>query len=376
MIPLTNLPLQHQGIEDELVDVVQRIVRSGNYVLGPHNEAFERGFSAYCGVAHAVAVSSGTAALQLALLAAGIGPGDEVITVPMTFVATIAAIQAVGAIPRLVDIDADTWTMDCRLLESAITARTRAIVPVHLHGRLADMSSIVAIARAYRLVVVEDAAQAHGAVRDGRRAGAFGDLGCFSFYPAKNLGGCGEGGAVVTNDADHAERVRLLRHWGQKERYLHLLKGFNYRMDEIQAAVLNVKLRHLDGWTNARRQLAADYHSRLDNAGIVRPAPGAGADHVYHVYAVRVPQRAAVRAHLAAEGVQTGAHYPVPVHLQPAYADLGYSEGAFPVAEQLAKETLSLPLFPGMSQQQGGHVCDALIGVTGQPRVGHAVALG
>ncbi len=376
MIPLVNLPLQHQEIEDELADVVQRIVRSGNYILGPYNEAFQNSFSAYCGAAHAVAVSSGTAALHLALLAAGISPGDEVITVPMTFVATVAAIQYVGAVAKLVDIDPDTWTMDCRLLELAITPRSKAVVPVHLHGRLADMQSIAAIARAHNLVVIEDAAQAHGAERDGRRAGTFGDLGCFSFYPAKNLGACGEGGAVVTDNAEYAERVRLMRHWGQKDRYLHLLKGFNYRMDEIQAAVLSIKLRYVDTWTKARRQLAEDYHRKIDNTGIATPARCAGLDHVYHVYAVRVAQRPVVSSYLAAEGVQTGIHYPVPVHLQPAYADLGYSEGDFPVAEQLAKETLSLPLFPGMSCKQVREVSEALIRVAGQQRVGHAAALG
>ncbi|GAN76735.1 DegT/DnrJ/EryC1/StrS family aminotransferase [Acidisphaera rubrifaciens] len=375
MIPFLDLARQNRDIEDELAEVVGGIIRSGAYVLGPYNTAFEADFAEYCGAAHAVAVSSGTAALHLALLAAGVGPGDEVITVPMTFVATIGAIEYAGAVPRLVDIDPATWTMDPARVEAAITHRTRAIMPVHLHGRLADMAPIRALARAYGLVVIEDAAQAHGAQRDGRRAGTWGDIGCFSFYPGKNLGACGEGGAVVTDNPLYADRVRTLRHWGQGQRYVHEMRGFNYRMDEIQAAVLAIRLRRLEGWTAARRLLAEQYHAHLSAAGITTPPRDEDGAHVHHVFAVRVPRRDEVRSRLADAGVQTGVHYPIPVHLQPAYADLGYAAGAFPVAERLARETLSLPLFPGMTADEVAHVCDALSTIIANERIDDALAV-
>ena len=313
---------------------------------------FERDFAAYCGSRHAIAVNSGTSALHLALVSAGIGPGDEVITVPMTFVATVAAILYAGATPRFVDIDAATWTMDPAALEEAITPRTRAIMPVHLHGSVADMEPIVEIARARGLVLIEDAAQAHGAQYRGSRAGAIGDLGCFSFYPGKNLGACGEGGAVVTDRDDLAERIRMLRDWGQAERYRHVLPGYNYRMDAIQGAVLAVKLRYLERWTEARRDAAAAYQALLADLPVGRPAACDRNSHVWHVYAVRVRERDRLRAQLAEAGVSTGIHYPVPVHLQPAYASLGYRRGDFPIAEQLAEQTLSLPMFPELTRAQ------------------------
>jgi dTDP-4-amino-4,6-dideoxygalactose transaminase len=359
MIPFLDLGLQQRRLEPALVEAAREVIASGKFILGERNQAIEQAFAGYCGAAHAVTVSTGTAALQLALLAAGIEPGDEVITTPATFVATIAAIQYVQAVPRLVDVDPVTWNLDPAALEAAITPRTRAIVPVHLHGRLANMAAILEIARARGLVVIEDACQAHGAEADGRRAGTFGDLGCFSFYPGKNLGACGEGGAVVTDRADLAERLRLLRDWGQPRKYLHAEKGFNARLDEIQAAMLSVKLPHLDAWTDMRREAAARYDRNLDAAGIVHAAPANGRDHVYHVYAVRVAGRDAVRAQLAGRA-DTNIHYPIPVHLQPAYADLGYRRGDFPVAEQLADETLSLPMFPGITEAQVDAVCGAL----------------
>jgi dTDP-4-amino-4,6-dideoxygalactose transaminase len=359
MIPFLDLELQHRPLLGELADAARQVIESGHFVLGERTVAFEQAFAAYCGARHAVAVNTGTSALHLALLAAGVGPGDEVITTPATFVATVAAIQYAGATARLVDIDPVTWTLDPERLEAAITPRTKAVIPVHLHGRLADMPRILQIARAHGLVVIEDAAQAHGAEAHGRRAGAFGDLACFSFYPGKNLGACGEGGAVTTDRPDLAERLRRLRDWGQERKYLHAEKGFNYRMDEIQAALLQVKLPHLDGWTALRRQAAAQYDRRLDAAGIVHAAPMTGGDHVYHVYAVRVADRDAVRARLAS-AVGTNIHYPIPVHLQPAYADLGYRAGDFPVAEALADETLSLPMFPGLTEAQVETVCAAL----------------
>lgn len=364
MIPFLDLSAQHRAIEPELTEAARRVIASGTFILGDENLAFERAFAAYCGCAHAVAVSSGTSALHLALLAAGVGPGDEVVTVAATFVATVAAAQYAGATVRLVDVDPVTWTMDPGRLEAAITPRTKAIVPVHLHGRLAQMGPILEIARRHGLAVVEDAAQAHGAESEHGRAGAIGDLGCFSFYPGKNLGACGEGGAVTTNDADLAARVRRLRDWGQEKKYLHVDKGFNYRLDEIQAAVLSVKLPHLERWTELRRRAAARYDAGLAGSGIAHAAPPRHREHAYHVYAVRVRDRESVKAALAPT-VGLGVHYPLPVHLQPAYADLGYVRGDLPVSEALAAETLSLPLFPGIADEQVDTVCEALIEACG-----------
>lgn len=372
-VPFLDLKAQYRSIGPELQAAVAEVIESSQYVLGPRVEAFERDFAAYCGVRQAVAVNSGTSALHLALLAAGVGEGDEVITVSMTFVATVAAILYAGATPTFVDIDENTWTMDADRLEAAITPRTRAIMPVHLHGRLADMDRILEIARAHNLVVIEDAAQAHGAAHHGRRAGSFGDAGCFSFYPGKNLGACGEGGAVVTDRDDLADRIRMLRDWGQSERYRHAYKGFNYRMDAVQGAVLGVKLRHLDGWTDARREAAATYHSLLADVGVQRPSPGKGHDHVWHVYAVRVEERDRVRSALGEAGVATGIHYPIPVHLQPAYSDLGYGVGDFPVSEAVAAETLSLPLFPELTRAQIEQVCRSLAETRGR-RAAHVDA--
>ncbi|MBV8520975.1 MAG: DegT/DnrJ/EryC1/StrS family aminotransferase [Acetobacteraceae bacterium] len=361
MIPFLDLAAQHRSLIDELSSVVTRVLQSGHFVLGENVRDFEAAFARYCGAEHAVSVNTGTSALHLALLAVGVEPGDEVITTPMTFVATVAAIMYAGAVPKLVDIEPETWTIDPDQLEGAITSRTRAIIPVHLHGRLADMERILWIARARGIPVIEDAAQAHGAEREGRRAGTFGDIGCFSFYPGKNLGACGEGGAIVTDQADLADRVRMLRDWGQERKYLHVARGFNYRLDEIQAAILSVKLRYIEDWTRARQRAAARYDALLAGSGIPVPAAGTGQDHVYHVYGVRVRDRDWVRNALAEQGIQTGVHYPIPVHLQPAYAGLGYGRGAFPVTERLAQETLSLPMFPEISEAQIGQVCDALI---------------
>ena len=319
---------------------------------------FEEEFARFCGAEQAIAVSSGTAALHLAFVAAGIGPGDEVITVPATFVATVAAIVYANATPVFVDVDPATWNMDPAKLEAAITPRTRAIVPVHLHGRLADMTAIRRIARRHGILVIEDAAQAHGAERDGVRAGAFGDIGCFSFYPGKNLGACGEGGAVTTSDAALADRIRSLRDWGQEGKYNHVRHGFNYRMDGVQGAALGVKLAHLEGWTRRRRQICATYQAGL-GTGIGRPAP-IGADHACHVYAILADDRDALRAELQTAGVATGIHYPCPVHLQPAYASLGHGPGDFPVSEAIARHTLSLPLYPEMADAQVATVIEAV----------------
>lgn len=361
MIPFLDLKAQYASVAPELEAAVLEVLRSGAYVLGPAVGRFETAFAAYCGAPHAVGVSSGTSALVLALKALGVGPGCEVITAPATFVATVAAIEATGARPVFVDIDPATWTLDPARLGAALTPRTRAIVPVHLHGRLADMGPILAFARAHGLLVVEDAAQAHGAARDGRRAGAFGDAGCFSFYPGKNLGACGEAGAVTTGDPAVADRVRRLRDWGQAGKYNHVERGSNERLDSVQAAALSVKLRRLDGWTEARRAVARRYSAGLRGlAGVGLPAPDAGAEHAWHVYAIRVADRDAVRAGLEARGVSTGIHYPTPVHLQPAWRDLGHHAGDFPAAEALSRETLSLPLFPELSDRDIAAVIDAV----------------
>ena len=359
MIPFLDLERQHRSLLPELLDAAGEVIAGGQFILAKHNAAFESAFARFCGCPHAVAVSTGTSALHLALLAAGVRPGDEVITVPFTFVATVAAIEYAGARPRFVDIDPLTWTLDPARLEAAITPQTRAIIPVHLHGRLADMEPILEIARAHDLIVIEDAAQAHGAEEGGRRAGAFGDLGCFSFYPGKNLGACGEGGAVTTHRADLAARIRMLRDWGQERKHRHVEKGFNYRLDEIQAAMLNVKLPRLESWTEQRRHAAARYDRNLAGMGVQTPAPPRGRNHAYHVYAIRVADRDSVRDRLSPD-VGTNIHYPVPVHLQPAYADLGYGHGAFPVSEGLANETLSLPMFPSLTDEQVDTVCDRL----------------
>lgn len=361
MIPLLDIRAQYAGVREELDAAVLETLASGAYVSGPRVEAFERDFAAYCGAGEAIALNSGTSALHLALLALGIGPGDEVITTAMTFVATVAAIRYAGATPVLVDADLRSFNIDPTLIERAITPRTKAIIPVHLHGRLADMDAILRVAGRHGIPVIEDAAQAHGAEWEGRRAGTFGEIGCFSFYPGKNLGACGEGGGVVTNRADLAATVRQLRDWGQAGRYNHVHHGFNYRMDGIQGAILQVKLRHLPAWTDARRRVADIYDRLLAGSGIATPAKPDGLEHVYHVYAIRSAARDRLADGLAAAGVATGMHYPRPVHLQPAYADLGYHEGDFPVAERLAREMLSLPIYPELTEAQQQHICDALL---------------
>ena len=326
--------------------------------------AFEKEFAAYCGAEQAIAVNSGTSALHAALLAAGVGPGDEVITTPFTFVATASAILSAGARPVFVDIDPRSFTLDPALLAGALSERTKAIIPVHLYGQPCDMDPILAFAKEHKLAVIEDAAQAHGAYYKGRPVGSMGDFGCFSFYPGKNLGACGEGGAVVTNDANGARLSRMIRDWGQERKYEHVLLGFNYRMDALQGAILRVKLRHLDAWTNARRDCARRYDGMIAAAGFAAPEEMPYSRHVYHVYAIRTTARAIVQSALDEQGIQTGIHYPTPVHLQPAYAHLGYEAGAFPVAEAAAKEVLSLPLHPDLTIAEQERVVEALGAIT------------
>lgn len=352
MIPFLDLKAQYQEIKPEIEAAVVRAIGSAQFVLGPEVAAFEERFARYCNVRHCIAVNSGTSALHLALLAAGVGPGDEVITVSMTFVATTAAILYCGARPVFVDVDPVTWTMDSSLIEAAITPRTKAILPVHLHGLMANMDAIMEIACRHGLVVIEDAAQAHGAEYKGRRAGSIGDLGCFSFYPGKNLGAYGEGGAVVSNHSEFAQRISLLRDWGQESKYNHVVHGYNYRMDGIQGAVLNVKMSYIEAWTEARRSIASYYDHLLEKHRSRRPAPPPHCRHVYHVYAVRFARRDEAQTALRAAGIGIGIHYPVPVHLQKAYASFGYGAGDFPITELLADQFLSVPIYAELRPEQ------------------------
>lgn len=360
MIPFLDLKTQYRQIKPEIDVAVARAIGSAQFVLGPEVAAFEERFANYCKVAHCRAVNSGTSALHLALLAAGIGPGDEVITVSMTFVATTAAILYSGARPVFVDVDPVTWTMNPASIAAAITRRTKAILPVHLHGLMADMDPIMSIARRHGLVVIEDAAQAHGAEYKGRRAGSMGDLGCFSFYPGKNLGAFGEGGAVVTDRPELARRVALLRDWGQEAKYSHVIAGYNYRMDGIQGAVLNVKMDYIESWTEARRSVAAQYNRLLSALRLPHPRPPWYCRHVYHVYAVRLPYRDDVLRRLHDAGIGSAIHYPIPVHLQKAYAGLGNGIGNLPVTERLANEFLSLPIYPELLPEQVAEVVHTL----------------
>jgi dTDP-4-amino-4,6-dideoxygalactose transaminase len=360
VIPFLDLKAQYRQMKPEIDAAIARVIDSTQFILGPEVAGFEERFAAYCGARYCIALNSGTSALHLSLLAAGVGPGDEVITVSMTFVATTAAILYCGAKPIYIDVDAGTWTMDPDLIEAAITTRTRAILPVHLHGLMADMDSIAEIARRHDLVVIEDAAQSHGAEYKGQRAGSIGDAGCFSFYPGKNLGAYGEGGAVVTNNKDLAQRIALLRDWGQESKYNHILPGYNYRMDGIQGAVLKVKMDYIEAWTETRRAVASYYDSLLANSQYRRPRPPPHCRHVYHVYAIELARRDAVQKRLQEAGIGTGIHYPVPVHLQKAYADLGYRPGDLPVTEALANRFLSLPIYAELLPEQTSAIVLAL----------------
>ncbi len=359
-VPYLDLKAQYQSIKPEINAAIARVLDSCQFVLGSEVAAFEQDFAAYSGTTECIALNSGTSALHLALLAANIGPGDEVITVPFTFVASVAAVLYAGAKPVLVDIDPSSFTIDPAAIEAAITSRTKAIMPVHLYGQAANLDPIVEIARRHGLVVIEDAAQAHGAKYKGRPVGSIGDMACFSFYPGKNLGAYGEGGAVTTSNPEYARAIRMLRDWGQGRKYHHVLRGYNYRMEGFQGAILRVKLKHLDKWTEARRAIVRQYSDLLVDCDIETPKEMAWGRHVYHVYTLRADDRDGLQAALTAEGIQTGIHYPVPVHLQPAYADLGYGPGAFPHAEKAAKQVLSLPLYPELPSQAVAQVAEAV----------------
>jgi dTDP-4-amino-4,6-dideoxygalactose transaminase len=360
-VPFLDLKAQYESIRPEIADAIQQVLEKTAFAGGPFVAQFEKEFAGFCGTQFAAGVGSGTDALWLALLALGVGPGDEVITVPDTFIATAEAISYCGAKPVFVDVEPVTYNMDPAKLEAAITKKTKAVIPVHLFGQMADMDPILAIARKHKLFVVEDASQAHGAEYNGKVAGSMGDVGCFSFYPGKNLGGYGEAGAVVTNNPELDKTVRMLRDHGQDKKYYHGRIGWNARMDGIQGAILSVKLKHLPAWNDARRKNAALYDALLKDAkGVATPQKAAYAKHVYHIYAIRVKDRDALIAALTAKDIHCGIHYPIPLHLQEAYKSLGYRKGAFPVAETAASEFVSLPMFAELTGEQIARVATEL----------------
>src|SRR6266568_1791665 len=356
-VPFLDLNAHHAALRSELDRAIREVIDSGAFAGGPFVEKFEEAFASYCGCRYAIGVGSGTEALWLALLASGVESGDEVITVPNTFMATAEAITYCGARPVFVDVDERTYTMDPAGLEEAVNSRTKAIIPVHLFGQSADMDPILEFAREHDIFVIEDAAQAHGAKYKGRKVGALGDVGCFSFYPGKNLGAFGEAGAVATNDAELREKIEVLRDHGQTRKYYHTLVGWNCRMDGIQAAILSIKLRHLEEANLLRRERALQYNQAFAGIeGVATPFEAEYARHVYHVYAIRVQERDEVRRYLEEKGIGCGVHYPIPIHLQEACRGLGYKEGAFPIAEDLAEEFLSLPMFPELTEEQTEYV--------------------
>lgn len=360
-VPFLDLQIQYRAIKEELDPAIQRVIESSAFALGPAVEAFEQKFAAFCGAQHCIGVNSGTAALTLLLRAYGIGPGDEVILPTNTFIATAEAVSHVGATPILVDCEERTALMDVKKVEEVITKKTKAVIPVHLYGQPADMDSLMQLGKKHQLLILEDAAQSHGAARKGKRTGSLGDAAAFSFYPGKNLGAFGEAGAVVTNDAAIAEKIRLLRDHGQREKYHHEEIGWNERMDGIQGAVLSVKLRHLDEWNAKRRQHAEQYQQKLSGIGDIRFfETDERSEHVEHLFVIRTAQHDRLQEHLKSKGIATGIHYPIPIHLQRAYAGLPYKEGDFPVAEKLSTEILSLPMYPELTEEQIEEVCEAM----------------
>lgn len=361
-IPLVDLKAQYATIKPEIDAAIQRVVDHTAFILGKEVAEFEKNFAAFCHTKHCVGTDSGTAALHLALLICDVKPGDEVITTTHTFIATSEVISVIGARPVFADIDPRTYNIDPNAIERAITPRTRAIIPVHLYGQPAEMDPILDIARKHNLRVIEDAAQAHSAEYRGRRAGSMGDVACFSFYPGKNLGAYGDAGALVTNNAELAERARMLRDHGRRDKYKHQIVGYGYRLDALQAAILGAKLPHLDAW-NARRREIADYYTEpLTNTDLVTPYVPPHIQPVYHLYVVRVPSgnRDALQQHLKERGIETGIHYPIPLHLQPVYQNLGYKFGDFPHTEKAASEVLSLPMYPELTDAQVEQIVDAV----------------
>jgi dTDP-4-amino-4,6-dideoxygalactose transaminase len=360
-VAFVDLYAQHRDIEEELVEVFRRVLKKSSFILGPEVVAFEQAFAQYVGAKECLAVNNGTTALQLVLEALEIGPGDEVITVANTFIATAEAISAVGARPVFVDADPVSYTMDPQLVEAAITPKTKALLPVHLYGQSVDLDALMTIAKRHNLYLVEDACQAHGATYKGKRVGAFGIAGCFSFYPGKNLGALGEGGGVVTNDPVFAQKMRMLRDHGSVKKYEHNVPGFNFRLEGLQGGFLNVKLKKLDGWNARRREIAKRYQELLGDAPITLPSEMGWGEHVYHLYVIQADDREALKQALNDAGIETGLHYPVPLHLQVAYKDLGYEKGAFPVSEHLSSHILSLPMHPFMTDAEVERVANVVL---------------
>ncbi|MFH1046616.1 MAG: DegT/DnrJ/EryC1/StrS family aminotransferase [Candidatus Omnitrophota bacterium] len=361
-VPFVDLKTQYQNLRAELDPRILKTIESCQFILGESVASFEQEFADYCGAKYAVGTSSGTAGLFLALVSLGVGKGDEVIAPANTFIATVLAIAYTGAKPVLVDVDEATYNLDIQKLKSAISKKTKAILPVHLYGQPVDMDPLLELAKKHKLKVVEDACQAHGAEYKGRRVGGLGDVAAFSFYPGKNLGAYGDGGMVVTNEPRIKDSLLMLRDYGQKEKYQHLVKGYNARLDTVQAEILRVKLPHLDRWNEARRAHAQRYTALLKESKgyLITPQLRSWAVPVWHLYVVRVKNRVALMQHLKEQGVSTGIHYPIPIHLQPAFADLGYKPGDFPITEKTAAEILSLPMFPELSDTQIEYVVEKI----------------
>jgi len=362
-IPWVNLTMQHQNIRAEINAAIQGVLDRGDFILGQDVAKLEEEFAAYCGTKYAVGVDSGLSALELSLRALGIGKGDEVIVPAHTFTATAAAVTFAGATPVFVDVDPQTWNIDATRIEEAITPYTKAILPVHLYGLPVDMHMILGIAEKYKLAVVEDACQGHGAIYKGARVGSLGNAAGFSFYPTKNLGACGDGGMVTTNDAKVADTIRALRNCGQREKNIHELEPFNHRLDNLQAAILRVKLNYLEGWLESRRKLAALYRSLLADTEIQCQDEPPGYRHVYHLFVIRTKNRDAMQSYLKEHGIGTAIHYPLPVHLQPFYNKDGTAQGRFPVAERICNEILSLPMFPELTEEQVEAVASEIMGM-------------
>jgi dTDP-4-amino-4,6-dideoxygalactose transaminase len=356
-VPFLDLKAQYESIKDEINEAIKKVIDSCAFAGGPFVAEFEKEFAKFCGIRYSIGVGSGTEALWLTLLALGISQGDEVVTVPNTFIATVEAISFIGAKPVFIDIDEKTYTMNPELLEKAITSKTKAIIPVHLFGQMADMDPIMDIAKKHGIFVIEDACQAHGAEYKGKKAGSIGEAGCFSFYPGKNLGSYGEAGAVVTDNSDLQKKISMLRDHGQGNKYYHDMIGWNARMDGIQGAVLSVKLKHLAEWNEARRNNARLYTKLLSNIdGVIVPQEANYGQHIYHIYAIRAKNRNELISSLKKKDIYTGIHYPVPVHLQNAYKFLGLRSGCFPIAENCAKEFISLPMFSELAPKQIDYV--------------------
>lgn len=359
-VPFVDLSTQFELLRGELLPRMEHVMKRAAFILGEEVEEFEQVFATFCGCVECVGVSSGCDALLWAMKSLGIGPGDEVITVANTYIATVLAIKMAGATPVLVDCLVDTWEIDPQAVERALTPCTKAILPVHLYGQPADMNALRKIVQGKSIYLVEDAAQAHGAIYQGEKCGSMGALGCFSFYPGKNLGAYGDGGAVVTKNAEWADYIRMMRNYGQRKKYHHELAGWNSRLDTLQAAVLLIKMRHLDKWNTARRRIAQQYHESLKGYPVRFQSADEGVVPVYHLMAVMTARRDDLLAHMNRWGVQCGIHYPIPVHLQKACEDLALPEGSFPVSEELARQELSLPMYPELNDQQVAHICQSV----------------